>query len=223
MPPPAPPPPPRRPSARRDNRASRTVARREDRKKSKDAADILSPSLSSSFSLQAPQPRNNTSNPTFVTGSDNYHHINQPAHNYSAQQQQQPQRPNDQLRQPTLQRQQQERPPKQFSVEEAYGPDFYGSKELGFCYLHPDEQAFWLAGNEAAQRLVLGPNANLAANNAPRMADPFEVRMRFSGQLQHLNATVVSAQKAAQYAVKYRDLSEDLHSCILEQLEKVRP
>lgn len=54
------------------------------------------------------------------------------------------------------------------------------------------------------------------------MADPFEVRMRFSGQLQHLNATVVSAQKAAQYAVKYRDLSEDLHSCILEQLEKVR-
>ncbi|KAK7966502.1 CTD kinase subunit gamma [Apiospora aurea] len=52
------------------------------------------------------------------------------------------------------------------------------------------------------------------------MADPFEVRMRFSGQLQHLNATVVSAQKAAQYAVKYRDLSEDLHSCILEQLEK---
>lgn len=53
------------------------------------------------------------------------------------------------------------------------------------------------------------------------MADPFEVRMRFSSQLQHLNASVVSAQKAAQYAVKYRDLCEDLHSCILEQLEKV--
>jgi hypothetical protein len=54
-----------------------------------------------------------------------------------------------------------------------------------------------------------------------KMADPFEVRMRFSGQLQHLNASVVSAQKAAQYAMKHRDMSEDLHSCILEQLEKV--
>lgn len=54
-----------------------------------------------------------------------------------------------------------------------------------------------------------------------RMADPFEVRMRFSSQLQHLNASVTSAQKAAQYALKYRDMSEDLHSCILEQLERV--
>lgn len=53
------------------------------------------------------------------------------------------------------------------------------------------------------------------------MADPFEVRMRFSSQLQHLNASVVSAQKAAQYAMKHRDMSEDLHSCILEQLERV--
>jgi CTD kinase subunit gamma len=52
-------------------------------------------------------------------------------------------------------------------------------------------------------------------------ADPFEVRMRFSGQLQHLNASVVGAQKAAQYALKYYDMSEDLHSCIIEQLEKV--
>lgn len=53
------------------------------------------------------------------------------------------------------------------------------------------------------------------------MADPFEVRMRFSSQLQHLNASVTSAQKAAQYALKYKDMSEDLHSCILEQLERV--
>lgn len=54
------------------------------------------------------------------------------------------------------------------------------------------------------------------------MADPFEVRMRFTSQLQHLNASVTSAQKAANYALKYRDMDEDLHSCILEQLEKVR-
>ncbi|KAI5465606.1 CTD kinase subunit gamma CTK3-domain-containing protein [Mariannaea sp. PMI_226] len=52
------------------------------------------------------------------------------------------------------------------------------------------------------------------------MADPFEVRMRFINQLQHLNASVSSAQKAAQYALKYRDMDEDLHSCILEQLER---
>lgn len=46
--------------------------------------------------------------------------------------------------------------------------------------------------------------------------------MRFSSQLQHLNASVTSAQKAASYALKYKDMDEDLHSCILEQLERVR-
>ncbi|KAL8946495.1 MAG: hypothetical protein Q9222_007121 [Ikaeria aurantiellina] len=52
------------------------------------------------------------------------------------------------------------------------------------------------------------------------MADPFDVRMRFTSQLQHLNASVTSSQKAAHYALKYRDMDEDLHSCILEQLER---
>lgn len=52
------------------------------------------------------------------------------------------------------------------------------------------------------------------------MADPFEVRMRFTSQLQHLNASTTSSQKAAHYALKYRDMDEDLHSCILEQLER---
>ncbi|KAI9861800.1 MAG: hypothetical protein M1813_005149, partial [Trichoglossum hirsutum] len=52
------------------------------------------------------------------------------------------------------------------------------------------------------------------------MADPFEVRMRFTSQLQHLNASATSSQKAALYALKYRDMDEDLHSCILEQLER---
>ncbi|KHN99536.1 CTD kinase subunit gamma [Metarhizium album ARSEF 1941] len=52
------------------------------------------------------------------------------------------------------------------------------------------------------------------------MADPFDVRMRFSLQLQRLNASVVSAQKAAQYALKYKEMDEDLHSCILEQVER---
>ncbi|OKL62406.1 hypothetical protein UA08_03005 [Talaromyces atroroseus] len=52
------------------------------------------------------------------------------------------------------------------------------------------------------------------------MADPFEVRMRFTMQLQHLSAAVASSQRAAQYALKFRDMDEDLHSCILEQLER---
>ncbi|KAL1835201.1 hypothetical protein VTK73DRAFT_6022 [Phialemonium thermophilum] len=52
------------------------------------------------------------------------------------------------------------------------------------------------------------------------MVDPFEVRMRFTAQLQHLNASVTSSQKAAQFALKYKDMGEDLHSCILEQLER---
>jgi hypothetical protein len=51
--------------------------------------------------------------------------------------------------------------------------------------------------------------------------DPFEVRLRFTQQLQHLNASVTSANKAAQFAIKYRDMDEDLHSCIIEQLERV--
>lgn len=61
----------------------------------------------------------------------------------------------------------------------------------------------------------------LAEESPAKMADPFEVRMRFSSQLQHLNASVASAQKAAQYALKYKDMDEDLHSCILEQVERV--
>lgn len=52
------------------------------------------------------------------------------------------------------------------------------------------------------------------------MADPFEVRMRFTSQLQHLNASTASATKAANFALKYSEFSDDLHSCILEQLER---
>ncbi|TVY13146.1 CTD kinase subunit gamma [Lachnellula arida] len=55
---------------------------------------------------------------------------------------------------------------------------------------------------------------------AQKRMDPFEVRIRFTQHLQHLNASVTSANKAAQYALKYRDMDEDLHSCILEQLER---
>ena len=51
--------------------------------------------------------------------------------------------------------------------------------------------------------------------------DPFEVRIRFTQLIANMTASVTSSNKAAQYALKYRDLDEDLHSCILEQLERV--
>ncbi|CAK1365303.1 unnamed protein product [Cercospora beticola] len=52
------------------------------------------------------------------------------------------------------------------------------------------------------------------------MADPFEVRMRFTSQLQHLSASSSSATKAANYALRHSEYADDLHSCILEQLER---
>ncbi|KAF2875173.1 CTD kinase subunit gamma CTK3-domain-containing protein [Massariosphaeria phaeospora] len=52
------------------------------------------------------------------------------------------------------------------------------------------------------------------------MADPFEVRMRFTTLLSHLSASHTSLQKAAVFALKNREMEEDLHSCILEQLER---
>ncbi|ETN39367.1 uncharacterized protein HMPREF1541_05590 [Cyphellophora europaea CBS 101466] len=52
------------------------------------------------------------------------------------------------------------------------------------------------------------------------MADPFEVRMRFTALLTHLSASTTSQMKAAHYALKHRDMDEDLHSCILENLER---
>ncbi|RMZ92034.1 hypothetical protein DV736_g727, partial [Chaetothyriales sp. CBS 134916] len=52
------------------------------------------------------------------------------------------------------------------------------------------------------------------------MADPFEVRMKFSSYLTHLSANQTSLMKTAHFALKHRDMDEDLHSCILEALEK---
>ncbi len=52
------------------------------------------------------------------------------------------------------------------------------------------------------------------------MADPFEVRQRFTTLLSYLSASHTSLQKAALYALKNREMDEDLHSCILEQLER---
>ncbi|KIV80539.1 hypothetical protein PV11_08032 [Exophiala sideris] len=52
------------------------------------------------------------------------------------------------------------------------------------------------------------------------MADPFEVRMRFTNLLTHLSASATASVKTAHYALKHRDMDEDLHSCIIENLER---
>ncbi|KAK3073696.1 hypothetical protein LTR53_004511 [Teratosphaeriaceae sp. CCFEE 6253] len=64
------------------------------------------------------------------------------------------------------------------------------------------------------------PFAHISPNTPPSMADPFEVRMRFTSLLHHLNASTTSAAKTAAYALRYAEYSDDLHSCILEQLER---
>ena len=44
--------------------------------------------------------------------------------------------------------------------------------------------------------------------------------MRFTSLLSHLSASHTSHTKAAVFALKNREMDEDLHSCILEQLER---
>ena len=53
------------------------------------------------------------------------------------------------------------------------------------------------------------------------MADPFELRLFFSGRLRALNPCEDNSEEVVSFAIKHRELDEDLHSCILEQLESV--
>lgn len=75
-----------------------------------------------------------------------------------------------------------------------------------------------------SSRSSSSPHAYLRALAQPRQPspkmDPFEVRIRFSSLLAHLSAAHTSHQKAAVFALKNREMDEDLHSCILEQLER---
>jgi CTD kinase subunit gamma CTK3 len=72
-----------------------------------------------------------------------------------------------------------------------------------------------------AQNYVPIPERGHGGSATKSAMDPFEVRVRFTALLANLNASVTSATKTAQYAIKYRDMDEDLHSCIIEQLERV--
>lgn len=78
----------------------------------------------------------------------------------------------------------------------------------------------WFYPNFRLPCLHQHPNTLSPTRTAATMADPFEVRMRFTTLLSHLSASHTSLQKAAVFALKNREMDEDLHSCILEQLER---
>ncbi|KAK2070651.1 hypothetical protein P8C59_005128 [Phyllachora maydis] len=86
--------------------------------------------------------------------------------------------------------------------------------------LHGTTHTSNVANQAEKGSVIVKPDEAASKKEQRNMADPFEVRMRFTNQLRQLNASVTSAQKAAQYALKYKDMDEDLHSCILEQLER---
>ncbi|KAG0329104.1 hypothetical protein BGZ99_003488 [Dissophora globulifera] len=50
--------------------------------------------------------------------------------------------------------------------------------------------------------------------------DPFEARLEFLGLLGKLNASQNSIQKVGNFAMRNKNLYEDLYSCIIEQLEQ---
>jgi hypothetical protein len=52
--------------------------------------------------------------------------------------------------------------------------------------------------------------------------DPFEARLEFLSLLAKLNASQHSIQKVGSFAMRNRNLYEDLYSCIIEELEQVR-
>src|SRR4030081_3835706 len=56
----------------------------------------------------------------------------------------------------------------------------------------------------------------------PEMSDPFELRLVFSNRLKALKPCDDTADEAVGFALKHRELAEDFHSCIIEQLENVR-
>jgi CTD kinase subunit gamma CTK3 len=48
--------------------------------------------------------------------------------------------------------------------------------------------------------------------------DPFEGRIQFLDQIRHLTASQSASIKLCQFALKHRNLHEDLYSCIVEEL-----
>lgn len=51
--------------------------------------------------------------------------------------------------------------------------------------------------------------------------DAFQCRLHFTRLVSNLTASAVAAKQCAQFALKNRDVDEDLFSVILEQLQSV--
>lgn len=53
-------------------------------------------------------------------------------------------------------------------------------------------------------------------------SDPFECRLQFISLLSKVSASQQSIHKVAIYAMRHKKLSEDLYSCLIEELERVK-
>lgn len=51
--------------------------------------------------------------------------------------------------------------------------------------------------------------------------DGFEARMKFAAIVRELSASISTSQRAASFALKWKEHDEDFHSIIIEQLEAV--
>jgi CTD kinase subunit gamma len=60
-----------------------------------------------------------------------------------------------------------------------------------------------------------------ANSNEPTIMDAFQCRLHFTKLISNLTASAVAAKQCAQFALKNRDVDEDLFSVILEQLQSV--
>lgn len=53
-------------------------------------------------------------------------------------------------------------------------------------------------------------------------SDPFECRLTFLALLKKVSASQQSIHKVAIYAMRHKNLCEDLYNCLIEELEQVR-
>jgi hypothetical protein len=106
-------------------------------------------------------------------------------------------------------------------LNKAQAADLQDALELDLDGTNDDEPTALAELNLSTRAPVPLPPPRRRASREKNNMDAFEVRVYFTKQLASLNASTTSSMKAAQFAVKHKDVDEDLHSCILEQLEKV--
>lgn len=77
-------------------------------------------------------------------------------------------------------------------------------------------------GDLVSDAFLLSPTDLSPSTMTTQIVDPFQCRLTFTRQISNLSASAVAAKQAAQFALKNRDVDEDLFSVILEQLQAVR-